>query len=181
MSFFLLIITTGVSAIFSLGWCPTIHTQKNFEIDKYLGIWHQEIRDKEIIYENGSCNTVEYTKVSNNTMNIISSESREGRLIQILSTVTCANSNGQCYHRFYDISPNKDYKIVMTDYKTVSIIYMCTDYFLFHISYAWVLTRTVGSVDLEQYANFLQDLGIKNESLLYTVNDDCSRIEHSII
>lgn len=165
-----------VSANYSIGWCPTVDTQKDFDYGRYMGVWHQEIRDKGVAYENGICNIVEYSMNQTNVIKIKSSELIRGKWNTIFGSAYCKDREGHCQLRFFDVSPDRDYKIVMTDYDHFSIVYMCTSYLIFHTSYAWVLTREVGKLDLLPYVEVLERLGIKGEDLLYTDNNNCPLI-----
>ena len=176
MLFIFTTLFAAVSASLSAGWCPSVQIQKNFDMDRYKGIWYQEVRDKDIIYENGRCNVVEYTKVDKNTMKIINSELKGGKWNHILSTAISDSTDGQFYQRFFEVSPQKDYKIVLTDYENISIVYTCTSYLVFHVSYAWVLTRNLGSINLEPYIKLLQSIGNKKENIFHTSNENCSQI-----
>ena len=155
------------------GSCPSMPAQQNFDINRFLGVWHEEIRDKDIPYENGICNTFEYTKDENDVIQIVGSEIIKGNRNNILGSINCVKNTGKCTHTFFSVSPAKNYNIVMTDYENVSIVHMCTSYYLFHISYAWVLTRNIGESDLALYAEIMQDLGIKAENLYFTDNQNC--------
>lgn len=170
----LLLCLQWAEANFALGWCPSVPVQQNFDIDRYLGHWYQKVRDIEIPYENGLCNTVDITKLSDNKMHISCTELVKGKKNTILITATCEDSIGQCSTQFFGISPNRDYRIIMTDYNNVSIVYTCVGYFLFHIKYAWILTRELGKINIEPYQNLLQEFGFDRTNLFYTNNENCN-------
>lgn len=168
-----LLIFQGFSS-YSLGLCPTVPIQKDFDIDRFMGLWHQEVRDKDLAYEKGDCNIVEYKKEKENTIRIKSTEIINGNSKTINSVAVCNTNSGQCSQYFFDVPPSRDYKIIVTDYDNISIIYTCSSYLLFHRSYAWILTRKLGTIDLLNYTSFLAEIGIYKENILYTNNQNCS-------
>jgi apolipoprotein D and lipocalin family protein len=143
------------SASFSFGWCPSVNVQDGFDIERYLGLWHEEVRDKDLVYGSGTCNTVEYYKDQQNDIKFTNKKFINGRANTIPGSLRCERFGGQCEINFFGLSPSRDYKIIQTDYRSFSVVYSCTSYFLFHIAYGWVLTREVNKLDLNPHTNTL--------------------------
>jgi lipocalin len=51
----------------SCGWewgpCPKVQVMQNFNVDSYIGVWYEQVRDKSIWYETGDCVQAKYTKL----------------------------------------------------------------------------------------------------------------------
>lgn len=43
--------------------------------------------------------------------------------------------------KFFWFSPAADYRVVMTDYDNIALVYACNDLFLAKVDYVWVLSR----------------------------------------
>ena len=64
------ILTQSVSAKFSLGFCDSPALQPNFNVNSYLGPWHEHARDKGILFEYGDCVQAGYTKRSDGLIEV---------------------------------------------------------------------------------------------------------------
>ena len=45
----------SINAKFSFGKCPQPALEENFDVNQYLGPWHEYVRDKSILFEYGDC------------------------------------------------------------------------------------------------------------------------------
>ena len=52
------------------GLCPRPELVQNFDSDRYLGVWYELRRDKEIVFETGECVTAEYSLNDDGTVKV---------------------------------------------------------------------------------------------------------------
>ena len=65
-----------------------------------------------------------------------------------------------------------DYNVIETDYADYSVVYSCSNYWLFHTEFAWILTRN-NNYDVETAGQLdtLANLGVdKSEMILHDLD-----------
>ena len=120
----------------SCGWawgpCPKAQVMQGFDLDRYVGMWYEQVRDKSVWYETGDCVQAKYTKKSDGSVEVRNSQRKPGQTT-IKPTrpakATCSKTVGQCYVSFYFIDKN-DYAILDSDFDNWAVVKNCQNYFL---------------------------------------------------
>jgi len=60
----------SATAKISFGFCPEPSLKSGFNIDSYLGTWHEHARDKGILFEYGDCTQARYAKNNDGTIQV---------------------------------------------------------------------------------------------------------------
>ncbi len=131
-----------VQAGWNWGWCPEIATKSSFNLDQYLGVWHEQKRDKSILYEYGECIQAGYSRRSDGLINVHNSQfvTSSNKVDDVKGTAECNGS--KCKVGFF-LFRDGDYQIVDTDYTNYSVVYSCaTVLFFFRYETTWALTRS---------------------------------------
>ena len=132
-----------VSARYGWGSCQSPALKQDFNSTKYLGLWYELYRDIDIPFEkNAICVTADYGETS--TPGMISVYNRNFDPSQyayedVTGTATC--DGAQCLVKF-GFFGGGDYRIVDTDYDNYALVFSCSDFYFFHVEFAWILTRT---------------------------------------
>ncbi|XP_034934807.1 apolipoprotein D-like [Chelonus insularis] len=149
----LLILSTSAQSI-HIGRCPDVNVVQSLDVNKYTGVWYEYERSFPNPFEfAGKCVTANYTMGENDTIIVVNSQisSITGKPSSIKGTAevddaACGNSTG-CGKLIVKFpvpivgQVKGTYWVLDTDYTTYSAVWSCTDYYLFHTVYAWVLTR----------------------------------------
>ena len=128
--------------------CQYPSVKQNFNKDGYFGTWYEQLRDKEVIYENGICNTANYSLKEDGDVRVRNDE---------LETDTESwgggtgkawikepeKHEGRLMVKFVPFIPAGEYQILDTDYKSYSVVYTCETMpgVPYKTEYVWVLTR----------------------------------------
>ncbi len=133
----------------SCGWewgpCPKTPVMQGFDLDRYVGMWYEQVRDKSVWYETGDCVQARYTKMSDGSVEVRNSQRKPGQTTikpARAAKATCSDSVGQCYVSFYFLDKN-DYAILDADFDNWAVVKNCQNYFfgLFRNEVVWILTR----------------------------------------
>jgi lipocalin len=179
----LLSIIAFASCGFRWGRCPEIKYQlDSFDAPRYMGKWYEIMREESIIFERGTCQEANYTLNSNGSIYVVNQEIRNGELNSVKGTAEPTSNPFQ-----FKLSFSKgwiakvakgDYRVYFTDYENYSIVYSCTDLYLFSFEYFWVLSREAAlpQENLVNFGTYLkQNLGFKESQILYTSQENCGR------
>lgn len=127
----------------SLGRCPTVKTQENLDINRYLGFWY-EIEVFPTIFEKGKCTRAKYTLKPDGHIEVYNRGIEHGKENDIVGDAYRPDDKqqGKLKVRFSESQPYGDYWVVHTDYDQYTLIYSCGNLAGFlHIEMAWILSR----------------------------------------
>ncbi|CAF2553846.1 unnamed protein product [Rotaria sp. Silwood2] len=106
--------------------CPSIPTQKNFDVTKYVGLWYETYRSN-VIFEIGSkCVNATYTPNSDGTVGVWNQAiSLFGKYTSIRGSARVKHSIEPAALEVTFDNPNQksDYNVLATDYDTYSLVY----------------------------------------------------------
>ena len=140
-----------VSSKDSPGACPSFTRVKNFNADAYLGRWFEFRRDAGTIFElMADCVTATYALKANGNISV---KNRAWywffffSYYEIEGEAACFPSGGEggCQVNFApgekDMTKEKNYQVLSTDYTNYSIVYSCTNIGANKREDFWILTR----------------------------------------
>uniref|UniRef100_A0A674I8S1 Apolipoprotein D n=1 Tax=Terrapene triunguis TaxID=2587831 RepID=A0A674I8S1_9SAUR len=173
--FSLLYITEGQT--FKWGRCPDPPVQENFDVTKYVGKWY-EIEKLPANFEKGICIQANYSLKENGKIKVINQELRSDGTINLIEgeAVQRDGEPAKLSVSFYWAMPSSPYWVLATDYENYSMVYSCTTFiWLFHIEYAWILSRTpqLQSETVERLKNLLRSYKIDTEKIRPTDQMNC--------
>ena len=117
-----------------------------------MGRWYEQARDKDFLFERGTCSFAEYAHLDNGHVSVANSEKRSGKFTVANADAVFHDDSGQAYLdvSFSKLAPSFPYQVLDTDYETYSIIYGCGGLSsLFSVENVWIMTRDqVASDDL---------------------------------
>nr|XP_040023061.1 uncharacterized protein LOC120811609 isoform X2 [Gasterosteus aculeatus aculeatus] len=129
---------------FHRGKCPRPSVQQDFDVTKYMGTWY-EIEKLPAAFERGTCNQATYSPLADGTVKVRNAEllsNGKRSTIEGVAKVKNASQPAILGVGFFKGVPDAPYWVLSTDYHSYSLVYSCTKYFLFHVDYAWILSRT---------------------------------------
>ena len=128
--------------------CQEPDVIQNFEVASYLGRWYEIYRDADDTFEYGICNTANYSLRDDGDIRVRNNEfypdtqtwgGGEGKAFQVYPSA----DDGYLKVKFGPLIPAGDYKILYTDYTSVTVIYTCLGLGDFASrEYVWILSRT---------------------------------------
>ena len=147
-----------VQAYWAWGWCPDMTTKSGFDLNQYLGVWHEQVRDKLILYEYGECVQAGYSRRDDGLITVFNSQLNgfSNTIDSVKGTAECDGS--KCKVGFF-LFRDGDYQIIDTDYTNFAVVYGCKSYLFFRFENTWALTRAAtpsGSV-VSQYEQVIRD------------------------
>jgi len=155
------------------GRCTKPELQKDFDINKYTGVWHEVVRAKDIPFESGDCVKASYTSASDGYITVVNSQNLNGTYDSVQGTAFCdTQKSGQCYVKFHKFQPWGDYEVIETDYVNYSIVYSCTSIAFVYQDMVWVLARD-RNFDPRAKIEKLKALGFSEDELLFTNQKNC--------
>ena len=173
----LLLSLAGVSGKFIWGSCPDIEPIQEFKPASYMGVWWEAMRIKNTPFEHGDCAHARYTLNEDGTIKVVNSGVKNSTWSSVVGEAYCDKSGstttGACHVRFSEFSPYGPYNVLATDYENYAVVYGCSNYYIFHITYAWVLERKVGGVDVSNYIKYFEKDGLTLEDFHLTTNKNC--------
>ncbi|CAF1007729.1 unnamed protein product [Adineta steineri] len=158
--------------------CPTIVTQKDFDVTKYVGLWYEAYRS-DIIFEVGSrCVNATYTPNSdgsvavwNQAVNIL------GDYTSIRGTARVKNaSEPAAFVVTFDSPLQKgDYNVLTSNYVDYSLVYACTNVPVLDIKleFIWLLsrTKTMSPTVVNELKKILSNMGADVDKVTQTVQN----------
>ncbi|KAJ8723730.1 hypothetical protein PYW07_007710 [Mythimna separata] len=141
------VIEPGEPIIFP-GYCnETLPVVQNFEVNKFLGLWHQ-ISSYESPNGNGACARAEYTQ-GDGVVNILNSEVVDQEVLSIdgYATVSGTDAKLSVVLNIPDAPPTpRELWILRTDYESYAVAYSCVNMPDEDLKqrrvYSWILSRT---------------------------------------
>ena len=112
-----------------------------------MGIWHEQNRDKQCLYEFGECVTANYTLNEDNSFKIRNDQYYAKLDMWSIGddgvgTVADPSKQEGFFKVSINDSPEGDYKVIATDYKSYSVVYGCMSVLdLFSFENLWIITR----------------------------------------
>uniref|UniRef100_A0A8C2XDL3 Apolipoprotein D n=1 Tax=Cyclopterus lumpus TaxID=8103 RepID=A0A8C2XDL3_CYCLU len=133
---------------FHPGRCPQPSVQEDFDVTKYMGTWY-EIEKLPAVFERGKCNQATYSLRPDGTVKVLNflvpfqvKSNGKRNTIQGVAKVKDSSKPAILGVSFFKGVADGPYWVLSTDYRSYSLVYSCTDYFLFHVDFAWILART---------------------------------------
>ena len=176
----------------------------DFQPDRYLGRWYEMYREKTIPFESYDCGTATYVKLDQNYIEVNNQEYNIQGVKWGSSNPTKAAKaqcsgfrSGHCQVSFFWAQPWSDYKVMMTDYDSYSVVYGCDTYGagVYKNDWLWTLARTPLATDSAAHTTYTNTVygvidsklgsewGDKNERLRpteHTVAKGCSYSEYPL-
>jgi apolipoprotein D and lipocalin family protein len=130
-----------VNAGVSTGACPTPDLQANFDATKYMGLWHEQARDKTMPWESYDCQQARYSINADGTVAVHNSQYNPvtDKVDDARAVATFDGPRGKVV--FFPYAPAGDYRVLSTDYENWALVYSCDNYYVARTEYVWVLTR----------------------------------------
>ena len=121
--------------------CLNIRLQEEFNAANYMGVWHEQLRSKNIPFQKADCTTAKYTLNGDGSVVVVNSEycSKADKFNTVIGTAWFKGPWGQV--KFRSWAPAGDYRVVATDYKNYAIVYSCHYIWFLKSEYYWILTR----------------------------------------
>ncbi|XP_052713093.1 apolipoprotein D-like [Crassostrea angulata] len=136
----------GVSQaqVFGFGKCAKVQTQETLDLNKYLGTWYEIYKFKANFEGNQKCVSANYQLKSDGHIRVDNIGIENGEKKEAVGDAYIPDPKypSRLGVRFSNLAPYGRYWVLDTDYTTHTMIYSCSDILgLFHISYAWILSR----------------------------------------
>ena len=170
----LAILFTSAFCGWSFGGCPSVQREKGeFQVDKYLGKWYEQARDKSFRFSKGECVQADYSLNEKKNVHVHNSEVVEGKRTAAEGEAVLVD-NFKLEVTFGENPLSKyikgDYQILRTDYENYSLVYSCTDLYLAKMELVWILARKpqLDQGVLNELVSHVNSLGIGKESIRFT-------------
>uniref|UniRef100_A0A3Q3FB48 Apolipoprotein D n=1 Tax=Labrus bergylta TaxID=56723 RepID=A0A3Q3FB48_9LABR len=134
---------------------------------KYVGKWY-EIMKLPTQFQKGECGTATYSPKSPGVIGVLNRELlKDGSINFIVGSAKVKHPSepAKLEVSFTDIpSPPGPYWVLSSDYETHSLVYGCSDFGLFRLEFAWILSRepTMSEETLQSMQSILSAAGCKN-------------------
>ena len=125
-----------------LGNCPGANQIEDFTKEKIAGVWYIQKQLKYLQLYSKHCQTAEYTLRNDGKLNSLNyqydiQDKKEYQTAGIVDFTS--NSKGTISKSFWSILG--DFQILDTDYDNYMIVYSCRSALIFHLKFAFILTR----------------------------------------
>ncbi|XP_056290340.1 gamma-glutamyl hydrolase-like isoform X2 [Pseudoliparis swirei] len=162
---------------FHRGRCAQPPVQEDFDVKKYMGTWY-EIEKLPAAFEAGRCNQAAYSLRPDGTVRVLNAELlSNGKRNTIEGVARVKNSSQPAILdvSFFKGVPDDPYWVLSTDYQSYALVYSCTDYFLFHVDFAWILSRTRALTEdaVSRLHDTLSSAGVKVSRLTASNQTGC--------
>lgn len=162
--------------VLGYGRCPTVQVQQNFDLTRYMGVWHEQRRYLAIFEVLMECVSAEYTMETGGVVKVNNTGYRwiSGKYSSALGDATVEDpaEPAKLGVRFSKYQPRGDYWVLSTDYDSYTVIWSCTSVFrYFNTQFAWILTRDQSGVSeskMTELYRLLDNYGIDTWKFLTT-------------
>ena len=137
------------NAYISTGACPTPSLKANFDATRYMGLWHEQMRDAGMPWESNDCQQARYSLNADGTVAVKNTQYNPKTDQVEVATATATFDGAKGAVKFFEYAPAGDYEVLETDYDTFAVVYSCSNYYLAKAEYIWVLTREQNVVDYQ--------------------------------
>ncbi|XP_055612705.1 apolipoprotein D-like, partial [Uranotaenia lowii] len=130
--------------ILSLGKCPEVAVQPDFNADSYLGLWYEQEKYPFIFEFGGRCVTAEYGKNSDGTVSVFNRQQNVFTLAEntIRGSARIVEPAKLAVKFSIPFEVESPYWVLGTDYKSFAVVYSCNEIGgLFNTKVVWILTR----------------------------------------
>merc|ERR1712127_185201 len=140
-------LVAGASAAIQTRACMQPEVVQDFNIEAFLGLWYEIVRDKDTSYEHGICNTAQYALKDDGNIRVLNNEWYDDEQIWgggegYAFVVDPSKDEGYLKVKFAPAIPAGDYKVIGTDYDNYVVISSCLGLGPFlSKEYVWVLAR----------------------------------------
>ena len=123
------------------GACPSLHLQDNFDSARYMGTWFEQLRDKNIKFQDGDCTVAKYNLNADKTV-LVRNSGYNIDTKNFSAIAGKARFDGAFGHlKFFPLQPEGQYQVVATDYTSFAVVFSCTDFYFVKSTTAYILTR----------------------------------------
>ncbi|CAJ1072704.1 apolipoprotein D-like isoform X3 [Xyrichtys novacula] len=163
--------------VLRFGKCPKPPVQANFDSSRYVGKWY-EIQKLPTQFQKGECGTATYSPKGPGVVGVLNRELLEDGTINSIvgqAKVKHPSEPAKLEVSFTGIpSPPGPYWVLSSDYETHSVVYGCTDFGLFRMELAWILSRepTMSEETLERMHAILSTADVNVDKLVSTYHDE---------
>ncbi|XP_076045286.1 crustacyanin-A2 subunit-like [Oratosquilla oratoria] len=135
----------GIPDFLEMGGCAQVKTKRNFDPDRYAGIWFT-VETVENEYEQcKACINTNYTWMGDHFALTAKGLDKTGKKIRKQSMMHANEEEPDDWaHMIVDAEgvPAAPYKVVATDYVTYSCVYSCMSFVGFRAEFFWFMSRT---------------------------------------
>ncbi|XP_018024194.1 apolipoprotein D isoform X2 [Hyalella azteca] len=114
-------------SVADMGWCADLSMVKDFDVDKFLGTWYQQMEVPSPFSEEGQCTEITFAKTDAGLN--LTSESRSADDMNIKQTFFLSartrNDTTPYYVMIKDNLPHVEYNVAATDYVSYACTYTC--------------------------------------------------------
>ncbi|XP_042284954.1 apolipoprotein D-like isoform X1 [Thunnus maccoyii] len=175
ISLTLLCVLAANAQLLKFGKCPKLDVQANFDATRYIGRWY-EIKKLPTAFQKGECGTATYSLKSPGVIGVLNRELLDdGTTNSIVGSAKAKDpaEPAKLEVSFFETSPPGPYWVLSSDYEGHSLVYGCTDFGLFRMEFAWILSRepTLSEETTEQLHGILSAAGVNVNKLVATIQD----------
>ncbi|KAG8014285.1 Apolipoprotein D [Nibea albiflora] len=172
----LLSVLAASAQVLRFGRCPKPAVQANFDASRYIGKWY-EIQKLPTAFQKGECGTATYSAKSPGVIGVFNQELLDnGSVNGIVGSAKVKNpaEPAKLEVSFFENSPPGPYWVLSTDYEGHSLVYGCTDFGLFRMEFAWILSRepTLPEETVEELHSILSSAGVDVNKMVPTNQDE---------
>ncbi|KAL3859359.1 hypothetical protein ACJMK2_009584 [Sinanodonta woodiana] len=176
----LVLIECASSQVPSSGKCPDIKTQTNFDLNKYVGVWHEIFKFYTSFESNQKCIQANYTLEPNGHVRVWNTalNTQDDKPVSAIGDgyAPDPNDTARLEVRFSEFAPYANYWIIDTDYENYTLVYSCKDFLgVEKFEFAWILSRThnLATKDKDRLFEVLEKSGIKSSNFMMTDQTNC--------
>ncbi|TRY81971.1 hypothetical protein DNTS_030979 [Danionella cerebrum] len=153
------------------GKCPQPPVEQNFDPVRYMGRWH-EIMKVPASFQKGECSQATYT-LSDGIVLVLNEELlADGTISSIEGTAKIVDPSepAKLEVSFFEDARPGPYWVLTTDHDNYTLVYSCTDAEIFHVEFAWILSRsrTLPKETVSELLDILKSHGINSDALIET-------------
>ncbi|KAK3085413.1 hypothetical protein FSP39_002937 [Pinctada imbricata] len=160
--------------------CPTVTTQKNFNLTRYLGTWYEVYKFKANFENNEKCIQANYQlkpdghiRVNNTGVSITDSTPSTAIGDIYIPDMT---DGSKLKVKFASAAPYGNYWVLSTDYENYTLIYSCTSILgISHFEFGWILARqrTLPDATINKLFAITQGFKIDTSHFMKTDQSNC--------